>query len=357
DPHNATAHHTRAGQPASAHDDAWLEQLAAAYARRGSVSPKEAVRLSFAMGKVREDLGEYDAAFDAYAEGNRLHHALHPCDEAREESFVKAMTTALGSDLYSEHEQRERPRQRASDSRVPIFVVGMPRSGTSLVEQILSTHPQISGAGELHTLGELLAPVAAVPSRGDRAPWIAKLRAAGEEYLAQAWTGVQTDFLVDKMPHNFRLLGALPFMIPGAKVIHVTRDPLDTCFSCFATAFFESHEYSYDQGTLGRHYVRYQRLMDHWRRVLPPASLLEVSYEALIHDIQGETRRMLEYVGVAWSEACMRFHENRRVVKTASRVQVTQPIYTRSIGRSRRFEKHLAPLHAALAPTLQANVT
>ena len=152
------------------------------------------------------------------------------------------------------------------------------------------------------------------------------------------------------MPGNFRYAGLLPLMVPEARVIHVLRDPMDTCFSCYATPFRRGHEYSYDLGMLGRHYLRYRRLMDHWHRVLPAHRILTVHYESLVADLEREARRMLEHVGLPWNDACLKFHENRRAVSTASFAQVRQPLYTRSIARWRHFERQLEPLRAILAP-------
>lgn len=355
DPANAKAHLFKAEQ-ARAAPGAWLDQLQGAYRRRVGRPLRERIQLDFAMGKAWEDLERYDEAFEAYAEGNRLHHAHHPVDEQAAERQLAVTMRAFDPGQAPAVMQ---PPAVDSSGRVPIFIVGMPRSGTTLAEQILASHPEITGAGELTLLRELIAPpFPRLPPPGQVPSWLAQLRQAGERYLDSVWRSHgRTTFVVDKMPGNYLHLGLIGLMIPQARIIHIRRDPLDTCFSCFALHFATGHEYAYEQEVLGRHYVRYRRLMEHWRRVLPPPTLLEVDYERLVADMAGETGRILDFLGLHMHEGCTRFHENRRQVRTASRTQVRQPIYSRSVGRARRFEKHLTPLQQALSVLTSASVT
>ncbi len=329
---------------------AWVGQLEEAYRRRGNRLVREVIHLDFAMGKVCEDLARCDEAFAAYAEGNRLQHGQHPFDEPGEQRYLDAVRTGFGADVYSE--AASAPPGTVSTDKVPIFIIGMPRSGTTLMEQILAAHPEVVGAGELTLLGELLAPVPPdVPPPGARDAWLSRLRELGDRYLEDAWKAhPQATFLVDKMPGNHRLAGFIPLMIPQAKIIHMNRAPLDVCWSCFTQLFATGHEYAYDLGTLGRQYVRYHRLMEHWRTVLPAGRVLEVNYEDVVADLEGETRRILAHLGLNWHERCARFHEHRRIVRTASRTQVRRPIYASSVGRWKSFETHLAPLIQVLAP-------
>jgi len=395
-PEHGEAYYNRSRLVRAVRGDAWIGPLEHAFARRASLPVKSASALSFAMGKVREDLGEYDAAFEAYAEGNRLCHAQQRFDEDEDERSHTRRSRSFTADLYAQvfpapppapaspalpavSASRPSPASRTEGSppapppapaestgaplpieeRVPVFVVGMPRSGTSLIEQVLASHPQVCGAGELPLLAELAATLPpAVPPPPEREAWLAQLRALGRDYLARAWSGAgERRCLIDKMPGNYLHLGLLPLMIPGARIIHVQRDALDTCVSCYATPFLRAHEYSFDLGLLGRRYRRYERLMAHWAAVLPPGQILEVRYEALIADLELETRRMLSHLGLAWDEACRSFHENPRVVRTASLAQVRQPLYAGSIGRWRRFERHLDPLREALAGASAEGVT
>jgi Flp pilus assembly protein TadD len=348
-PDYAEAHQNRALVSRAEPGAPWIGRLEAAYGRRDRCAPQAAAALNFAMGKTREELGDYEAAFAAYAEGNRLRGAQQPFDESAEERWLAAATRAFTREVYAHAAAAPAPDSAA---RLPIFVVGMPRSGTSLIEQVLASHPQVLGAGELTTLGELVAALRAeVPAPADRPAWRARLRILGEEYRARVCSGAHPRrCVVDKMPGNYRYLGLLALMIPDARVISVRRDPLDTCLSCYATPFNDGHEYASDLSVLARQYLRYQRLMDHWTAVLPAGSILEVSYEALVADLEGETRRMLGYLGLPWHADCLEFHRTARAVRTASFVQVRQPLYTRSIARWKRFERQLAPLKQLLAP-------
>ncbi len=357
-PHYGEAHQNRALVSRAEPGAAWISRLEAAYAARASLPHRSAVAIHFAMGKVREELGEYAAAFAAYAEGNRLEYAQHPWDEAAEERWLAAMVSDYRSELYAPASPWLAAPPAAA-AQLPVFIVGMPRSGTTLIEQVLASHPQVHGAGELATLGGLLAPVpVGVPAPAARPEWIARLRALGEEYRARVWaSGLERRAVVDKMPGNYRYLGQLALMLPEARIIHVRRDPLDTCLSCFATPFQDGHEYASELAVLGRQYLRYARLMQHWAAVLPPGRILEVSYEALVADLEGESRRLLSYIGLPWSESCLGFHRTARSVRTASVVQVREPIYSRSIGRWRRFARELESLQALLAPVLPAHGT
>ncbi len=331
-------------------DCAWVGPLEEAYRRRAGRLVPEVIHLDFAMGKVCEELARYDEAFAAYAEGNRLHHGQHPFDEHSEQRYLDIVRTGFGADVYGEAALA--PPDTVSTDKVPIFIVGMPRSGTTLMEQILAAHPEVAGAGELSLLGELLAPVPPeVPPPGARGAWLSRLRELGNRYLEDTWKAHPgATFLVDKMPGNHRFAGLIPLMIPQARIIHMNRAPLDVCWSCFTQLFATGHEYAYDQGTLGRQYVRYHRLMEHWRAVMPPGRLLEVHYEDVVADLERETRRVLAHLGLDWHERCARFYERRQVVRTASRTQVRRPLYASSVGRWKSFAKHLAPLIQALEP-------
>jgi tetratricopeptide (TPR) repeat protein len=353
-PDCAAAHQNRTLVTRAERGAPWVKRLEAAYARRQTLAPEACVALNFAMAKVREELGEYDAAFAAYAEANRGRLKLRPFDEAAEEHF-HATLAALGGQLLAEAAW-DAPAPPEPAARVPVFVVGMPRSGTSLIEQVLASHAGISGAGELPLAGELLArlPSTAPASSAERSALRERLRALGAEYCGRVWaTHPGQRFVVDKMPGNYRFLGLIALMLPQARIIHVRRDPLDTCLSCFATPFTDGHDYASDLSALARQYLRYERHMQHWTAVLPAGRILSVRYEDLISDLEGQARRMLGHIGVPWDENCLRFHRTARPVRTASMAQVRQPIYAGSIARWKRFERHLAPLRAMLAPVLE----
>ena len=244
-------------------------------------------------------------------------------------------------------------RQAGADERTPIFVLGMPRSGTTLIEQILASHPAVHGAGELGDLNEVIM---AAPGAATGSPFTDLLRALSmddievlaREYLDRVWQHApDSRCITDKMPANFFFGGMIYLMFPHARIIHSMRDPMDSCFSCYAKLFNETMSFAYDLETIGRFYARYIRLMRHWHEVLPAGIILDVSYEDVVEDTAKEARRMLEYIGLPWDDACLEFYKSEREVKTASVAQVRQPIYTSSLARWKRFgETHLAPLLA-----------
>lgn len=222
---------------------------------------------------------------------------------------------------------------------LPIFVLGMPRSGTTLVEQILASHPEVFGAGELPDLPRLADSLAFAEGGKPLPELVAQLsgetlRSLGAAYVdGLAALAPSAARVVDKMPGNFKLVGLIHLALPSARIIHVRRNPVDTCLSCFAKLFAGSQPYAYDLAELGRYYRAYERLMDHWRRALPPGRMLEVDYEEVVADVEGQARRMLSYCGLDWDDRCLAFHQTKRVVRTASATQVRQSIYKTSVGR------------------------
>jgi hypothetical protein len=232
----------------------------------------------------------------------------------------------------------------------------MPRSGTTLVEQILASHPQVHGAGELTALETILIDqLGARLSPIDRARRLADLSAGdlaamGGAYISRIRALAPGALRVtDKMPANFRFAGLIRLMLPNARIIHCRRDPVDTCLSCYARKFSRGQPYAYDLRELGLYYRAYDALMAHWRRLLPMDRLIEVRYEQVVGDLEGEARRMIAFLDLAWDDACLTFHRTRRPVRTASVNQVRQPLYRTSVARWRPYEKHLGPLLDALA--------
>lgn len=323
--------------------DPHLQYLERNLARAATMPEPARIRYWFALGKAREDAGRYDEAFSAYAEGNRLKHASQPCDEARADELLERIVTVFDRDFF------EARRAMRGCDKTPIFIVGMPRSGTTLLEQILSSHPAIHGAGELMDLNEVImdAPKRANRRFPDFVPDLGAddFRRMGEAYTERVWKlAPDAAFITDKMPANFFHIGMIRMMLPGAKIIHAMRDPMDSCFSNYARLFNDTMEFAYDLGTLGRYYARYITLMRHWHNVLPQGAILDLRYEDMVADTEGQARRILEYVGLPWDDNCLAFHLNKRHVKTASVAQVRQPIYQTSVARWQRFGKHLQPL-------------
>ncbi len=245
-----------------------------------------------------------------------------------------------------------------SPSSVPVFIVGMPRSGSTLIEQILAGHPAVFSAGETELLAEaILRRGLAASEQGAWGTWLSKvsaqeLKEIGEDYVRQitAEAPASATRVIDKGLANFQLLGLIYLVLPNARIIHVHRDPLDTCVSCYSKLFGRGLGFTYDLAELGRYYVAYERLMDHWRRVLPPQMLIDVRYEDVVEDLEGQARRLLEHCGLEWDPRCLQFHDLERWVHTASAAQVRKPLYRSSIGRWRAYEPHLGPLIDAMTP-------
>jgi tetratricopeptide (TPR) repeat protein len=314
-------------------------------ARLPAMTPLDRIRYAFTRGKMLEDLGRFDEAFAAYAEGNRLKRARMPWSEAPEIDRQARLVAAFGAERF------RTPVPPESGTPVPVFIVGMPRSGTSLIEQVLASLPGVCGAGELTWLSGILAGAGPFPEAlRDASP--EAFRRLGEGYLARIrQLAPGATHVTDKMPANHTYVGLIHLMLPGARIIHARRDPMDSCFSCFARLFEGDHlGFAYDLGSLGRTWIRYHDLMAHWEAVLPPGRVLDLDYETMVADPEGEARRLLEYLGLPWDPRCLAFHENPRPVGTASVAQVRRPLYQTSVARWKRFERHLDPLLEIVQP-------
>jgi len=336
-----------------ADDENLAALIAADEAAHNSATPlpgEDAVCLHFALGKCHDDIGEYEKAFPHFLEGNRLKRATFDYDPDE--------TARRIDSIMRNFDMATMDRLRGGDpSHLPVFILGMPRSGTTLVEQIISSYPGVHGAGELPDLKAIMRRNVAGVAFPDSLRLLdrAQLAAWGADYVA----GLQRRApdarrITDKMPANFLAVGLIHLMLPNAKIIHVNRDPVDTCLSCFTQLFKEGQEFSYDLAELGRYYVDYARLMEHWRRVLPEGAFLDVRYEDIVADQEAQARRLIEYCGLEWNDACLDFHQNKRAVRTASMTQVRQPIYESSVERWRRYKKFLGPLLDALGETTPA---
>ena len=299
-------------------------------------------QMHYALGKLYDRLGRHDEAFRHFRKANDLKPANFSAAEHH------AITDAIIRTFDSSFMQHA-PRASVETSR-PIFIVGMPRSGTSLTEQILSRHDAVFGAGELLTIGDLatglcqrLGPEPGFPQ------CFAKVSQPVLDELARAYLGhlesldPDSPHVTDKMPQNFIYLGLIALAFPQSRVIHCIRDPRDTCLSIYFQHFNESHGYATDLENLGHYYLAYQRLMDHWKKVLD-IPILDVHYETLIDEQEATTRKMLDFLGLEWDPRCLRFHEADRFVATSSYDQVRRPLYKTSMARWKRYERHLGPL-------------
>jgi hypothetical protein len=296
--------------------------------------------------------GAYDEAFQHFQEGNRRRREQflqegQGFDRAAHSELVDRLLRVFTADYF------ERVRGFGSDSEVPVFVTGMPRSGTSLVEQILSHHPEAAGLGELRDIPKMVTDLPARLQTAEKYPeCLAYLDQAAVQGLGQAYLNRIQQLagsarrVSDKMLENFLHLGLIATLFPRARIIHCRRDPLDTCVSCYLQ-FFHGLDFTWDLADLGSYYRDYQRLMAHWQTVLP-MPILDINYEDLVADVEDQSRRLLTFCGLDWNDRCLRFYENPRAVRTVSKLQVRRPIYTSSVGRWRHYAAHLGPLQEAL---------
>ena len=306
---------------------------------------RDQLLLHFALGKAHMDAGHTDAAFAHWHAGNHMKRAMIDYDPEAHAQRMASIAARPPDPGASD------PATGARLSELPVFMVGMPRCGSSLLEQILASHPEVHGAGELLQLRSLFDNgVAGSPATGAETSIAESALRKLRSHSASARR------VIDKDLANFAHLGFIHRVFPRARIIHCRRDPLDTCFSAYTKLFAGDWGFTYDLGELGRYYRSYHALMNHWRRILPRDTFLEIDYETLVADPEHESQRVLEFLGLPWNEACLRFFETRRRVSTASVTQVRRPIYRSSIGRTLSLRSHLEPLIRALgdlAPAAQ----
>jgi hypothetical protein len=344
-----------AGADSAAISDDECDRLRALSA---TASAQERIQALFALGDVLDRRGLVDHAFAAYQQGAALHLAglakpslaatqsfpsLAAAEAAQQES-IRAARLTHSPEFLVKHQGSGIP------SRAPIFIVGMPRSGSTLLEQILSAHPNVHGLGETLAFPNALAREATA-TRQPQNPALDRsfFSRVGDTYIAAlrelGWNGEGR--VIDKLPGNFVNVGAIHLALPNATIVHSLRDPIDTCFSCFRHLFKDRNETTYDLAAMGRYYVSYRELMDHWESVLP-GRVVHVQYEKLLQDPESQIRSLVAACGLEWNDACLRFHESDRAVKTSSAVQVRQPLFTSSRARWRAYDRHLPPLIEAL---------
>ena len=329
-------------------DDPALPGMAALARRMAELPPTEQMELNFALGKAYADVGARERSFGHFLAGNREKRRQEPYDEPAELARLERIRQAYTAELLS-----VRSGHGCHDA-APIFIVGMPRSGSSLVEQILASVPGVEGAGECDELGRLAAAVRLPDGRpllpdGIRGLPDENLQRLGQDYLARmrlrAPRGMRFS---DKTLANFLLIGLIRLVLPEAKIVHCRRDPVDTCLSCFSHLFDGHHPYTYDLAELGRYWRAYDGLMAHWQAVLPAGVMLELQYEELVADLEGQARRLLDHCGLPWTPACLEFYKTERAVHTASLTQVREPIFRSSMRKWRAYGELLWPLLDAL---------
>jgi tetratricopeptide (TPR) repeat protein len=317
--------------------------------RRNDLTNRQRINLCFVVGRALDGLGDYEQAFDYFSRANKLRRAGLSFDRQRQRRFTQTMIDCCNSGFFSQR------TDYGLSAEAPIFIIGMPRSGTTLVEQILSAQPQVFAAGELTLVGNIARErreAAAEDAMG--LAWLITLDKAASQNLARQYLRAlphQEASIIrvtDKMPANFLWLGLIHLMFPNARVVHCHRDPLDVGLSIFFHDFGMLYPYAYDLEDIGCYYSEYLRLMAHWRSVLPADFIFDLSYEQLVAVPETNVARLLAHCGLQWDERCLRFFEKQRPIATASHSQVRQPLYDSSINRWKHYQPYLQPLVDAI---------
>ncbi len=293
--------------------------------------------LQFSMFQTLERMKEYDEAFEYLKTGNDMLARMRKYDPKSRPNFAESIAEIFSLEVLEQY------NGLGSESDVPVFIVGMPRSGTTLTEQIISSHHQVFGAGELFDMGNIIR---------DLGPLVPeKARMIGDEYVRRIKLRDKTGEalrITDKMPPNYQQIGLIKSVLPNARIIHCRRNPMDNLLSCYKQNFAQGHVWSYDLEGAAYQYIEYAKLMDHWRNVLPAGSFLEIDYEETVSDLETQARRLIDYVGLEWDDACLKPHKQKRSVLTASKNQVIKPVYKTSVEAWRRYEKQLQPMYDVL---------
>jgi tetratricopeptide (TPR) repeat protein len=316
------------------------------------ISPEGEVQLNNALGLEFENRADYDRAFEFIDRGSILRREQEFYDRVENEERTDLTIATFTSEFFADNADRGCPDPS------PIFIVGLPRSGSTLLEQILASHSMVDGTHELADLGKIIRTRPELTTPPARYPGsVANIDASefaqlGSEYIERTRRHRgEAPYFTDKNPNNFVHVGLLQLILPNAKIINARRHPLDSCFGSYKQLFASGQPFTYDLVELGEYYLQYQRLMDHWHEVLP-GKVLDVRYEDVVTDLEGQVRRILEYCQLPREDACLSFYETSRSVKSASSEQVRRPIYSSSVNTWRHYEAHLAPLIETLEPLL-----
>ena len=351
DPNSVAAWHIRAQLKKFTPADAEIEAMEAVLvAREQQLCLEDRARLRFALGKACLDAGAPERAFAHLHQGNRLKRSALTYDAESTGRWILEIARTFTPDLMA------RLAGAGDTTQAPVFIVGMPRSGTTLVEQILASHPEVYGVGELPLLRDLVAgiPVSAPGGPAGYPQLLAQLEPRDLAPLGRGYADRLCALapgrrrVVDKEPFNFLYCGLIHLILPNARIVHCRRNAVDTCLSCYTKPFVGELGFAYDLRELGLYYRHYEMLMAHWRALLPPGRLMEVEYEALVGDLEGEGKRLVGFCGLEWNEACLVFHQTCRHILTASATQVREPLYRTSVGRWKAYARYLEPLLCAL---------
>lgn len=353
---NPPALRTHAAEHKFEYGDEAFRRLMKAAVKLTSFNEDDQINLHFALGKAFEDVGDLDTAFRHFEIGGIKRQKNSPYKRNEVENVRKMLCS------YITKENLEKTDDAGSLDETPIFILGMPRSGTSLLEQILASHPDVYGAGELKYISRALENIvisnnavhigekSPIFNRDEMASWAQR----GDKYVEylRSLGGPNVKRIVDKMPGNYNYIGMIDAILPKARIIHSQRHPLDTCVSSYRILFTEGQLWSYDLSDLAHHYRKYWNLMEFWRSQFP-GRLYEVFYEQNVADVEGQARSLIDHIGLDWNDRCLDFHKTDRVVKTASASQVRKPIYTSSTNRWKKYEKQIGPLIEELSDLVE----
>lgn len=303
------------------------------------MSKGDGARVHFALANHCLETERFEEAFAHFRNGHAIIRSVQGYDEPAEIGAMRKIAEAFTPEAVA--------RTGGHPDATPIFVLGMPRSGSTLVEQVLASHPDVAGAGEVMYFADAAGCRYRRPPALPSDPAMLRdddLRQIGAQYLNWLKSRAQAKRIVDKQLDNYLFVGLIRMVFPNAAIVHIRRDPLDTCFSCYTQLFLNGLDYANDLGELGRYYNAYEAMMVHWRTVLPPGAMLELRYEDLVTDFEMQVRRLLDYCGLAWNGRCLEFYKTDRPVRTSSTLQVRKPLYRNAIGRAASYSKWLEPL-------------
>ena len=314
------------------------------------IPEKEKVHFLFALGRAYEDKKDYKKSMDYYLEGNDLNRGRSSYDPKAVEAISKRITKFFDKKLI------KNKSNWGYQTRDPIFIVGLPRSGSTLIEQILSSHSKVEGTMELPNILNMARKLGSGSKDHTSYPEILstlskeEIKSLGKQYISETeFLRSNLPFFIDKMPNNFSHIGLIHLILPNAKIIDARRNPLDTCFSCYKQLFARGQMFTYDLNEIARYYINYVNLMDHWNEVLPN-KVYQVNYEDVVENQEKETRKLLAYCNLTFEEQCLKFYETKRAIKTASSEQVRQPIYKKSVHLWQHYEEYLDQLKQGLSP-------
>jgi tetratricopeptide (TPR) repeat protein len=343
-PDFAEAHHNLSTIKPDIKEVACIENLQ----MKPALSDNDKMHLHYALANILIKSDQYDKTFDQYNRANELKRKNLTYDAKEHTAYIDKLIKVFSNDYF------EKNINRGNNSDLPVFIVGMPRSGTTLVEQILSSHPQVFGAGELSAFTYIESKLNNNFDASDSYPECMTLcddvmiNDHVEYYLkALKRNSGNAVRITDKMPSNFLRIGLIKTMFPNARIIHCQRNPLDTCLSIYTNYFVRGNQYTYDLTELGQYYLDYERLMSHWHNLFG-SQIFEIQYEELVMNQEVNSKQLIKYLDIQWNDECMNFYKNKRAVKTASNLQVRQPMYSRSINRWKNYKKQLEPLRVIL---------